>query len=322
MVDSAATPSLRIVFAGTPDFAAHHLQALLHSRHQVVAVYTQPDRPAGRGKKLTASPVKLLAAQHDLPIEQPENLKSIDQQKTLAAYQADVMVVVAYGVILPEIILATPRLGCINVHASLLPRWRGAAPVQRAILSGDAQTGVTIMQMDKGLDTGDILLQKVCAINDDDTGASLFETLAVLGQSALLDTLDHLVSLQQNKRSQHSAAATYAQKLHKEEGLIDWALPATEIDRRIRAFNPWPVAFGLLNGERVRLWKSKPLTNNYSAAGTIVAADEQGLIVACGKGALHILQLQLPGGKQLPFREMKNAHNELFKIGNCFKGVA
>lgn len=313
-------PSLRIVFAGTPDFAAQHLQALITSHHHIVAVYTQPDRPAGRGKKVTASAVKLLAEQHKLPIHQPDHLKENKQQTILAAYQADVMVVVAYGVILPEAILKIPRLGCINVHASLLPRWRGAAPIQRALLSGDAQTGVTIMQMDKGLDTGDILLQKNYVITAEDTSATLFEKLAHVGQGALLEALSQLEDLQKTKMAQDSTLVTYAEKLSKEDGLINWSLSAVDIDRQIRGLNPWPVAFSTLKGERVRLWNSKLLSITHTQVpGTILTTHEQGLVVACGKNAVEVTYLQLPGGKKLPFSELKKAHVNLFSIGNAFE---
>ncbi|MGB2324877.1 MAG: methionyl-tRNA formyltransferase, partial [Pseudomonadales bacterium] len=232
---------LRIIFAGTPEFAAQHLQALVDSEHQILAVYSQPDRPAGRGRKLTASPVKQLAVAHNIDVQQPLSLKDAEAQAHLAAYKADIMIVVAYGLLLPEAVLNTPRLGCINVHASLLPRWRGAAPIQRALLAGDKDTGVTIMQMEAGLDTGPMLLKQHIAITATDTSASLHDKLATCGSSSLVEALQQITTL--TSETQDDSQANYANKLTKDEGLIDWQTPATAISRQVRGLNPWPVAY-------------------------------------------------------------------------------
>lgn len=316
-MNNLMTSSLRIVFAGTPEFAALHLQALINSNHNVVAVYTQPDRPAGRGKKLTASPVKLLAQEHHLPVLQPLELKTPDAQKILSDFNADVMIVVAYGLILPKIILETPRYGCINVHASLLPRWRGAAPIQRAIEAGDSETGITIMQMDVGLDTGDMLSQTPCAISMEDTAASLHDKLIPLGQKTLLSVLDNISALTPSK--QNNSNACYAEKLRKEEALIDWSQPATIIERQVRAFNPYPVSFTLLNNERVRIWQAHSVASNVNATpGTLLDVSNDHIIVACGKEALCLDTIQLSGGKMLSIKSILNAHRDLFKSNMCF----
>src|SRR5690606_30946186 len=249
---------LRIVFAGTPVFAALHLQALLDwGGGEVIGVYTQPDRPAGRGKQLAASPVKQLALAHSLPVFQPPSLRSAEAQAELKALGADLMVVVAYGLILPKTVLETPRLGCINVHASILPRWRGAAPIQRAIAAGDQETGITIMQMDEGLDTGAMLHVRTLPIEPTDTGGSLHDRLAELGAEALLESLEDLERRQAEAQPQDNAQATYARKLDKDEAWINWHMPATDIERLVRAFNPWPVAYTLDHGERVRIWSAR-----------------------------------------------------------------
>ena len=242
---------LKLIFAGTPDFAARHLAALLSSGHEVVAVYTQPDKPAGRGQKLTASPVKELALAHDLPVYQPASLRNEAAQAELAALGADLMVVVAYGLILPKAVLDTPRLGCINVHGSLLPRWRGAAPIQRSIWAGDAETGVTIMQMDVGLDTGAMIRKVTCPIASDETSASLYDKLAGLGPQALVDTLDAMAAGDTAAEPQDDALANYAEKLSKEEARIDWSMDAVAIARCIRAFNPWPISWFDVAGQTV-----------------------------------------------------------------------
>lgn len=305
---------LRIIFAGTPDFAARHLAALLASHHQVVAVYTQPDRPAGRGKKLTASPVKQLAEQHQLPIQQPASLKSPEAQAVLRQYQADVMVVVAYGLILPQAVLDTPRLGCLNVHGSLLPRWRGAAPIQRAIWAGDSETGVTIMQMDKGLDTGAMLHKAALPITADDTSASLYNKLAELGPEALLYTLDRLTQL--TAQPQDDSLANYAQKLSKEEARIDWQLGATQLERCVRAFNPWPVSFFEHQQQAIKVWAASCLpATSQARPGTIIASSKAGIDVATGDGVLRISQLQLPGKKAMAAADVLNARQEWFNEG-------
>lgn len=306
---------LRIIFAGTPDFAARHLQALLDSKHQVVAVYSQPDRPAGRGKKLQASPVKQLAEKHGIDIFQPQSLRNTDAQAQLKEIEADIMVVVAYGLILPQVVLDTPPLGCLNVHGSLLPKWRGAAPIQRSIWQGDAETGVTIMQMDKGLDTGAMLLKKSIPIKADDTSATLYEKLAVIGPQALIETLDTLQELTPEK--QDDALASYAEKLSKQEAKVDWQLPAAQLVRNVRAFNPWPVVYFELEAGPIKIWQAKnediEPTNN--KPGTIIEASKQGILVATGEGGLRITQLQIPGKKAMSSQDVLNSRSEWFKPG-------
>jgi methionyl-tRNA formyltransferase len=311
---------LRIIFAGTPDFAAHHLQALLDSDHQVIAAYTQPDRPAGRGKKLAASPVKALALEHDIPVYQPLNFKEEADRQTLAGLNADIMVVVAYGLLLPKAVLDTPRLGCINVHASLLPRWRGAAPIQRAIAAGDTETGVTIMQMDVGLDTGDMLVISRCPINTDDTGGSLHDRLLTLGGPALLTALEQLQQGTAQPERQDDSQANYAHKLSKQEAALDWSLTATELDHQIRAFNPFPVAYFTEGKDRVRVWDaSVEQTANDAAPGTIITVNKAAIEVACGSESLLIKQLQLPGKKVLPINDILNGHAQRFAVGTVLK---
>jgi methionyl-tRNA formyltransferase len=303
---------LNILFAGTPEFAAESLAALLDSEHRVVAVYTQPDRPAGRGRKLKASPVKALALDHNLPVRQPASLKNPEAQQELATWGADVMVVVAYGLILPQAVIDIPRLGCLNVHASLLPRWRGAAPIQRAILAGDGETGVTIMQMDAGLDTGDMLLKRQCPIEKTDTAQILHDRLATLGAQALLETLPRLANGSLQAEKQDDAQANYAAKLDKAEARIDWSRPAEAIARQVLAFNPWPVAFTTYEGENLRIWLAEAAAGTSSEPpGTVVAEDKTGLDVTTGEGLLRIQQLQLPGGKSLKTADFLNAHSLL-----------
>jgi methionyl-tRNA formyltransferase len=312
---------LRIVFAGTPEFAAQHLQALLdaHGQHEVVAVYTQPNRPAGRGKKLTPSPVKILAESRGLKIHQPLNLKDSEQQRILNELNADLMVVVAYGLLLPPAILNTPKYGCINVHASLLPRWRGAAPIQRAIEAGDHESGVTIMQMDVGLDTGDMLLTAHCTIDDHDTGGSLHDKLAAIGPTALLATLNQLAQGKAVAEKQDDALSNYAPKISKGEGLLDWALPAEVLSRKVRAFNPFPVTYTTLNNERIRIWQAKENPDYTKASsGTILEASHHGIRVNTGEGSLLITELQLPGKKRLPVSEILKSRAELFTPGQVF----
>ncbi|MDO7667725.1 MAG: methionyl-tRNA formyltransferase, partial [Pseudomonadota bacterium] len=255
---------MRIIFAGTPDFAAETLKALLSTNHEICAVYTQPDRPSGRGRKLTASPVKQLALEHDIPVEQPLNFKEDEAKQILANYQADLMIVVAYGLLLPPSVLDTPSLGCINVHASLLPRWRGAAPIQRAILAGDTETGVCIMQMEAGLDTGPVLSRASCPINIDDTAQTLHDRLAVLGADTLLAALPNIVELQSKAQAQNDELTCYAAKLLKPEAEIDWQQSADQLVRQIQAFNPWPVAQTNWQDQVFRIW-SASLVNEKSS---------------------------------------------------------
>lgn len=304
----------RIVFAGTPDFAATHLQALLNSRHEVVAVYTQPDRPAGRGQKLVASPVKQLAQKHDIPVLQPVSLRNDEAQPELAAFDADLMVVVAYGLILPQVILDTPRLGCINSHASLLPRWRGAAPIQRAIEAGDAETGVTVMQMEAGLDTGPMLLKTHTPISPTDTGGSLHDRLAEMGPPAVLESIELLLTGTAQPETQDDSLANYAHKLSRDCALIDWNRPAVEIERAVRAFSPWPVCHSLLQGQQLKVHAAQ-LTDGKGQAGEILHADRNGLLVACGEGALLLTRLQLPNARAMDFADLFNGRAELFATG-------
>jgi methionyl-tRNA formyltransferase len=317
---------LNIIFAGTPDFAAKHLAALIASQHNVVAVYCPPDKPAGRGKKLTACATKLLALEHNIPVEQPINFKAEADQQKLASYQADIMVVVAYGLLLPEVILNTPRLGCINVHGSLLPKWRGAAPIQRALEAGDATTGVTIMQMDKGLDTGDMILKASCEITIEDTSATLYEKLAELGPKALVETLQLMASNQFTRTPQPEASVSYAKKLEKSEAEIDWSLPAKILHRKIRAYFPWPGAFynyqsapdktnaiKILQANIIELTEQQP-------CGIILSVDKKGITVATGEHALQLTQLQLPGKKALPVQDILNGRSDWFQAGQHITG--
>ena len=308
------TEPLRIVFAGTPEFAAEHLKALLGSSHQIVAVYSQPDRPAGRGQKLTPSPVKLLAMQHEIPVLQPQTLRDPAAQAELAALKPDLMVVVAYGLILPQVVLDIPRLGCINSHASLLPRWRGAAPIQRAVEAGDAESGVTVMQMEAGLDTGPMLLKVSTAISADDTGGSLHDRLATLGPQAVIEAISGLADGTLKGEVQDDSLATYAHKLNKDEARLDWSRPAIELERLVRAFHPWPMCHSTLNGDAIKV-HAAALGDGQGAPGLILAADKSGLTVACGDGALRLTRLQLPGGKALNFSDLYNSRREQFAPG-------
>lgn len=289
---------MKLIFAGTPHFAAAALQALLDAGHQVVAVLTQPDRPAGRGMQLQPSPVKQLALQHGLPVLQPLTLKHAEIQQELAALNAEVMVVAAYGLILPQIVLDTPRFGCLNIHASLLPRWRGAAPIQRAILAGDTETGITIMQMDAGLDTGDMLLKTRCPITAADTAQTLHDTLAAQGAEAIVTALARLPDLK--REVQNTDLATYAAKLNKAEAQLDWSQDAEQLARAVRGYNPVPVANSLCKDTAIKLWQASVRSNLGGIPGTVLAAGKDGIVVACGKGALNLEVLQRPGGKALP----------------------
>ena len=307
---------LNIIFAGTPDFAAKHLSVLLGSEFNVVAVYTQPDRPAGRGKKLTASAVKEVALAHNIPVYQPENFKETTTIDQLAALNADLMIVVAYGLILPKAVLQTPRLGCLNVHGSLLPRWRGAAPIQRAIWAGDKETGVTIMQMNEGLDTGDMLCKVICPIAADETSASLYEKLAEQAPLALVDTIRQLAAGQLTPEVQDEALANYAKKLSKAEALIDWSNDGAFIERCIRAFNPWPRSYFMLSGKAVKVHKASLLDiNSDQEIGTIIGADKKGIQVVTGAGVLNLEVIQLAGKKAMPVQDILNARRELFAPG-------
>jgi methionyl-tRNA formyltransferase len=287
---------MNIIFAGTPQFAATALAAL-HEEHQIIAVLTQPDRPAGRGMQLAASPVKQLALQHGMTVLQPETLKSEIAQQSIAACNADVMVVAAYGLILPRAVLQLPRYGCLNIHASLLPRWRGAAPIQRAILAGDKETGITIMQMDEGLDTGDMLLRHVCPIGTNDTARSLQDKLAEIGAAAILETLRLLQSNLLNPVKQDNDAASYAPKLTKGEARIEWRQDARQIERAVRAYNPFPVCHSRLKGVVIRVWQAALCNDKRGDPGRVLEVNKRGITVACGKDALRLEVLQRPGGK-------------------------
>ncbi|MCL1143869.1 methionyl-tRNA formyltransferase [Shewanella gaetbuli] len=307
---------LNIIFAGTPDFAARHLQALINSEHNVCAVYTQPDRPAGRGKKLTPSPVKQLAQEHNITVLQPASLRTEEAQLELASLNADIMVVVAYGLILPQVVLDTPRLGCINVHGSILPRWRGAAPIQRALWAGDTETGVTIMQMDIGLDTGDMLLKTSLKIEDTDTSATLYEKLAIQGPEALIDALAQLSEGTLAAIKQDESDANYAQKLSKEEAKLDWNKPAKQLWQEVRAFNPWPVSFFEHQQSSIKVWKvSYNDTVTEASPGTITEADKNGIVVATAQGCLVIETMQLPNKKPLPVGDILNSRADWFAVG-------
>lgn len=309
--------SLRIVFAGTPDFAARHLDALLSSEHQIVGVFTQPDRPAGRGKKLMPSPVKVLAHEKGIPVFQPASLRPQDNQQLVADLQADVMVVVAYGLILPKAVLDMPRLGCLNVHGSLLPRWRGAAPIQRSLWAGDRETGVTIMQMDVGLDTGDMLYKLACPITNEDTSATLYDKLAQLGPQGLLETLKHIASGTAQPEVQDETLVTYAEKLSKEEALIDWSLSATQLERCIRAFNPWPMSYFIIDEQPVKIWKASVINTKANAEpGTIIEANKSGIQVATADGILNLESLQPAGKKAMNAQDLLNSRREWFTPGN------
>jgi methionyl-tRNA formyltransferase len=308
---------MRIIFAGTPAFAAETLKALLDTEHEICAVYTQPDRPAGRGRKLTASPVKQLAQEYDIPIEQPLNFKTDDAVNTLAAYEADLMVVVAYGLLLPQVVLDTPKLGCINVHASILPRWRGAAPIQRAILAGDKESGVCIMQMEAGLDTGPVIAEARCAITNEDTAQVLHDRLAVLGATTLVETLNDIETRQQDAKPQNDMLTSYANKLDKKEADIDWHQSALEILRKINAFNPWPVAQTTWHDAIFRIWRAQLVDENTNQpAGHIINVSKTGIDVATSNGVLRITELQLPGKRAMSVQDFLNANT--MKVGDHF----
>jgi methionyl-tRNA formyltransferase len=308
---------MRIIFAGTPDFAAETLKALLSTNHEICAVYTQPDRPSGRGRKLTASPVKKLALEHNIPVEQPLNFKEDEAKQILANYHADLMIVVAYGLLLPQSVLDTPALGCINVHASLLPRWRGAAPIQRAILAGDTETGVCIMQMEAGLDTGPVLARASCPINIDDTAQTLHDRLAILGADTLLAVLPNIVELQSKAQAQNNELTCYAAKLQKPEAEIDWQQSADQLVRQIQAFNPWPVAQTNWQNQVFRIWSASLISEKSSVTpGGIITVNKDSIDVATGDGILRLNHIQLPGKRAMPVADFLNANT--IKAGEHF----
>lgn len=309
----------RLCFAGTPEFAADHLACLIEDGQEIAGVYTQPDRPAGRGKKLQASPVKKLAEQHGLHVLQPKSLRTADAQDELRALDPDLLIVVAYGLILPQEVLDIPRHGCINVHASLLPRWRGAAPIERALLAGDEVTGVTIMQMDAGLDTGPMLCKSAVDIAPDDDRVSLTEKISTTGQAALLDTLREFAQRSKDAQDQDDSLSTYANKLEKQESLLNWELPANRLDLVIRATAGRFPAYSFIAGQRIRIIKAALCNKDQSGQpGTIVNADRAGALVACGEGALLIERVQLPGKKPCAVSDLLNARSEVLVPGGRF----
>jgi methionyl-tRNA formyltransferase len=307
---------MKIIFAGTPQFAAHALEALIIEGHEIALVLTQPDRPAGRGMKLNASAVKLLAQKHKIALLQPRSLKQPEVYEQLSKVCADVMVVAAYGLILPSIILNTPRLGCINIHASLLPRWRGAAPIQRAILAGEQETGITIMQMDRGLDTGDILLQRSTSILNNDNANTLYDKLSILGSSCIVTALHLLKNEKITAVPQTKENVSYASKLEKIEAKINWQMNAEEISYAVRAFNPYPVAHSVIDGFPLKIFQARTITNAIGRPGEILSAKQEGIVVACGKDALMLEIVQKPGGKKLSAAEFLAGYS--LKPGNYF----
>ena len=320
----ASNKGLRLGFAGTPAFAAEHLKALIEDgAHDIVSVWSQPDRPAGRGKQTQAGAVKNLALAHNIPVLQPQKLFAQDQQE-MAELQLDILVVVAYGLILPQEVLDTPRLGCINVHASLLPRWRGAAPIQRAVEAGDAETGVCIMQMDAGLDTGDVIGRSRFPIGDLDTAASVQDRLIEEGAPLLIDTINRLAAGEVKPEAQQSQDSCYAAKIHKAEAEIDWQQPAQLLDRKIRAFNPVPIAYTNIGKDRLRLWQAtlvKQTQPTSTLPGTILSASPEGLDIACGKGVLRLTSLQLPGKKAVAVADLLRGHGDKFAPGRQLGSV-
>nr|Q47K50.1 RecName: Full=Methionyl-tRNA formyltransferase [Dechloromonas aromatica RCB] len=295
---------MKLIFAGTPEFAAQALQGIVNAGHEVALVLTQPDRPAGRGMALQPSAVKKVALTHGIEVFQPLTLKDAEAQARIAAVGAEIMVVAAYGLILPQVVLDMPRFGCINIHGSLLPRWRGAAPIQRALLAGDAETGVCIMQMEAGLDTGPVLLRGAFPIAATDTTATLHDRLAELGARLVVEALGKLPL---PAEPQPADGVTYAQKIEKAEAMIDWSKSAAELDRHIRAFNPFPGAQALFRGQTVKLWQASPVAGR-GETGAILAVDKNSIIIACGEGALAVTELQKAGGKRLPVQQFLAGH--------------
>jgi methionyl-tRNA formyltransferase len=299
---------MKIVFAGTPDFAVPTLQALLDSEHQICGVYTQPDRPAGRGRKLTASPVKALAVSANLPVFQPENFKQAGALEELAALEPDLIVVIAYGLILPQAVLDIPKFGSINVHGSLLPRWRGAAPIHRAVMAGDDKTGITIMKVVKKLDAGDMLYKIECPINADSTSSELHDQLAEIGAQGLIQVVNQIEQGTLIAEPQDEALVTYAHKLEKNEAMLDWQKSAQELDRQVRGLNAWPVAQTLYKGEVLRVWRSEVIDGESDLPAGTISCQQHALDVATGNGILRLLEVQLPGGKRIAGKDFLNAH--------------
>ena len=299
---------MRIIFAGTPDFAAYTLTDLIAKQHDIISVYTQPDRKTGRGQKLTPPPVKQIAIEHGIDVQQPVSLKSDEEYQVLKKFKPDLIIVVAYGMLLPQKVLDVPEHGCLNIHASLLPKWRGAAPIQRAIEAGDKKTGVCIMQMEAGLDTGPILSQAEVIIEQHDTSVSMHDKLAKIGATMLLSTLDSLTSHQTNSRAQDHAAACYAHKITKTEATIDWRESAQAIHQKINAFNPWPICQSICNNQRVRIWQAEVIQQDSTATpGTIIKLDKNGLQIKCGTDILSVQTVQRDGSKPLPISDFVNS---------------
>ncbi len=314
---------LKVVFAGTPEFAAQALQALLDAdSYAVTAVYSQPDRRSGRGRRMLASPVKQLALQHSIAVYQPQNFRTLEAVEELRALRPDVLVVAAYGLLLPKAVLDIPTHGCINIHASLLPRWRGAAPIERAIEAGDAESGICIMQMDEGLDTGPVLMSESCTMDAAETGASLRQKLAISGADCLLNTLQQLTNDLLEPQPQDDAYATYANKITKQELQIDWHLPASSIERKLRAFYSANTMYSLLGDMRIKIAAAEVVeAASQQPPGTILEVQRNAIVVACGTDALRLIQLQLPGGKMLAAQAILNAKGSLFQPGSAFENL-
>jgi len=309
---------MNIIFSGTPEFAVPALEALLNSKHKVIAVYTQPDRPQGRGLKVTPSPIKQLAITYELPIYQPETLRDPQIIQQLHDLHPDLFIDVAYGLFIPEEILNLPRYGCINIHPSLLPRWRGASPVQAAILAGDKITGVSIIKINQEFDAGNILKQQEIPIENHDTAATLLQYLAKIGAELLLEVLTEIENGQVKEIAQNNAFNTYATKIKKEDAKIAWNISAQGIERMIRAYNPWPIAYTTLSGETIRIWEAKILPHENATPGTIVNIDKNGIDIATKNGILRVIKLQLPGKKVLTAAEVLNSHQKLFVKNHSF----
>lgn len=311
---------LNIVFAGTPEFGLPCLETLFNSRHSIQAVYTQPDRPAGRGRKLQASAIKEWALNHEIPVYQPLHFKNPEAIAELVSLKPDVLVVIAYGLILPKTVLDIPPLGCVNVHASLLPRWRGASPIQSAILHGDSESGVTIMQMDVGMDTGAMLHKVSCPITESDTAQTLHDNLSQISAAPLLQALDELANHTAKPEMQRNELATYANKINKEDARISWQQPAVSIDRQIRAFNPWPIAFTTLGEDVLRIHKAKVIsTPSGQKPGTVILINKEGMLVATGDQGILVERIQLPGAKVITIADWLNSPKSQVRAGYVFE---
>ena len=307
---------MKIIFAGTPEISVPVLEALQATDHDIVMVLTQPDRPAGRGRKLTASPVKLCAQQYNLPVYQPDSLKTATAQEAIKQLQPDLIIVIAYGLMVPQIVLDIPKLGCINLHVSLLPRWRGAAPIQRALLAGDTLTGVSLMQMDRGLDTGDVLAHAILSLQGEETAQSLHDSLSLLSADLLIKSLPALEQRSLTHTRQDEDSVTYASKITKEEAKINWQLSAQQIERMVRAYNPWPIANSIVEKQVLKIWQAEVINDlTDTAPGTILACNKKGIDIACGGGILRVQKIQWPGGKPQLVAQALNANNCPLRVG-------